>query len=252
MTRQSLRFPAFRFPKVIGHRGCAQLAPENTLAGFSKAHAIGCRWVEFDLRLSLDGVPVVIHDDTLERTTDGTGPVGATRLAELRNRDAGSHFAAVYRDEKIPTLDETLALLRTLGLGCDLELKAEPGRARALAEAAARTIERLWPSTLPLMVTSFSMPALEAFAHAAPDVPRGYLARALPPDWRAAVVRLGAVAAILDQTHLGLDDVGAIKSAGVPLLAYTVNHPARAAELFAWGVDAVISDAPDGILELLK
>jgi glycerophosphoryl diester phosphodiesterase len=241
-----------RFPKVIGHRGCAQRAPENTLAGFRKAAALGCRFVELDARLTLEGEAVVFHDPTLERTTDGTGPVGATPLADLRARDAGSHFDPSYRGERIPTLSEALGLLRELGLGVDVELKADVGRERALAEAVARAIERVWPRDLPLLATSFSSLAIEALARQAPEIPRGYLVEALPPDWRARVSQLGAVAAIVDHKMLAADAVGAVKRVGVPLLAYTVNHASRAAELFAWGVDAVFSDLPDALIETLR
>jgi glycerophosphoryl diester phosphodiesterase len=241
-----------RFPKVIGHRGCAQRAPENTLAGFRKAAALGCRFVELDARLTLEGEVVVIHDGTLERTTDGAGPVGATSLADLRARDAGSHFDPSYRGERIPTLNEALVLLRELGLGVDVELKTDAGRERALAEAVARAIERTWPRELPLLATSFSGVAIEALARQAPDIPRGYLVDELPADWRARLSRLGAVAAIVDHKTLTSDLVRAVKRAGTPLLAYTVNHPSRAAELFAWGVDGAFSDVPDTLIDVLK
>jgi len=241
-----------RFPKVIGHRGCAQRAPENTLAGFRKARALGCRAVELDARLSLEGVPVVFHDQTLERTTDGTGPVGSTPLAALRARDAGSHFDPSYRGEPIPTLEEALSLLRELGLGCNLELKADEGRETALAEAAARALEHLWPPALPILVTSFSSVAIEAFARAAPAVPRGLLVSALNADWRLRAVRLGAAALVADHKSLDAAIARAVKEAGLPLLAYTVNHAVRAADLFAWGVDGIISDVPDAILASLR
>src|SRR6185437_14318437 len=97
-------------PRVIGHRGAAARAPENTLAGFRRAAELGCRWVEFDVRLSADRRPMVFHDDTLERTTDGAGAVGATSLDMLLRCDAGGYFAPAYRGERIPMLDRTLAL----------------------------------------------------------------------------------------------------------------------------------------------
>src|SRR5690348_652098 len=140
MQSKSMSQPQLRIPKVIGHRGAASRAPENTLAGFRKAAELGCTWIECDVRLSHEGHPIIVHDDTLERTTDGRGRVGATPLRDLQSCDAGSYFNPSYRGERIPTLEEALRLLQSLGLGCDLELKAEAGREQALAEAVVTGI----------------------------------------------------------------------------------------------------------------
>jgi glycerophosphoryl diester phosphodiesterase len=145
-----------------------------------------------------------------------------------------------------------LALLRELGLAFDLELKAEPGRERPLAEAAAALLARLWSPTLPApLVTSFQPEALAAFQHLAPAFARGYLVEVLPHEWRAAVERLGALAVICNQRMISGSAVRAVKAAGYPLLAYTVNHGERARELLAQGVDGVISDMPDAIMAAL-
>jgi glycerophosphoryl diester phosphodiesterase len=145
-----------------------------------------------------------------------------------------------------------LALLRRLGLAFDLELKAEPGRERPLAEAAAALLARLWPPSLPApLVTSFQPEALAAFQHLAPALARGYLVEGLPRDWRAAVERLGAGAVICNQRVISREAVRAVKAAGYPLLVYTVNHAGRAVELLAQGVDGVISDMPDAIMAAL-
>jgi glycerophosphoryl diester phosphodiesterase len=239
-------------PRVIGHRGAAAKAPENTLAGFRRAAELGCRWVEFDVRLSLDDHPIVFHDDTLERTTDGAGIVGATPLDELLQRDAGSHFGHKFRGEPIPTLDQALALLRALGLGGNLEMKAEDGREEALAEAVTRAIGRIGTKPLPsLLVTSFSAPAIGAFARLAPDIARGLLAARLVPDWPRSAARLGAVAIVCDHETLRPEEVKAVRRTDLSLVTYTINEPHRALELFAWGVDSIISDAPDAVLAAL-
>lgn len=238
-----------RIPKVIGHRGAASRAPENTLAGFRKAAELGYRWVECDVRLSQEDHPVVFHDDILARTTDGRGSVGATSVRDLRSYDAGSYFNPSYRGERIPTLEETLTLLQSLRLGCDLEMKAERGRERALADVVARTIERLWSQDpISLLVTSFSPLAIEVFAGAAPSIPRGYLTGALPLGWQARAARLKAAAVVCDHTSLGFANVRSVTDAGYPLLAYTVNDVSRAQALFARGTEGVISDGPDAIL----
>lgn len=232
---------ALTIPRVIGHRGAAARAPENTLAGFRKAAELGCTWVEFDVRLSSDGHPIVFHDDTLDRTTDGSGPVGATPLVELLRRDAGG--------EPIPMLDCALAELRALGLSGNLELKADAGREEALAVTVARAVRRNAP---PLLVTSFSDEATEAFARLVPNMPRGVLTERLASDWPAIAARLGASVIACDHRYLQPDAVEAVRGSGYMLAAYTVNEPHRALELFAWGVNSVFSDAPDTILAALK
>jgi glycerophosphoryl diester phosphodiesterase len=249
----SMSRPELHIPKVIGHRGAALRAPENTLAGFRKAAELGCKWVEFDVRLSLEDRAVVFHDDTLERTTDGTGPVSATPLGDLLSRDAGSYFDFKYRGERIPTLEEALTLLPSLGLGCDLEMKPDLGREQALAETVASTIERVWPKAFPFpLVTSFSALAIEAFADLAPHVPRGYLTTELPSDWQERAERFGAAAVICEYKSLKIENVREVSRAGLPLLVYTINQVSRADQLFAWGIDSVISDAPDAILAGIK
>ena len=239
-------------PRVIGHRGAADRAPENTLAGFRRAAELGCRWVEFDVRLSRDGRPILLHDATLGRTTDGRGAAARKPLDELRRRDAGAWFGTEFRGEPIPTLDGTLALLHQLGLGGNIELKASRGREAVLAVAVNGVVRRFGAASLPpLLVTSFSVPALAAMAREAPLIPRGLLVGRLPSNWHAVATRLGAVAIAIDHARLRPDAARAVRAMGLALLIYTVNDPIRARELFAWGVDAVISDAPDIILAML-
>ncbi|MGH6980226.1 MAG: glycerophosphodiester phosphodiesterase family protein [Stellaceae bacterium] len=225
-------------PRVIGHRGAAARAPENTLAGFRRAAELGCAWIEFDVRLSGDNQPIVFHDDTLERLTDGAGPVAQATLRDLMKLDAGG--------EPIPTLAATLAQLATSRLGANLEMKAEPGREQALAEAVARGVADA--PRIDLLVTSFSMPALTAIARIAASLPRGILRERIGPDWRAAAAGIDAAAIACDHRYLTRDQAASVRDAGLPLLTYTVNDPSRAKELFGWGVSAVISDAPDAIL----
>ena len=118
-------------PRVIGHRGAAAYAPENTLAGFRKAKALGCHWVEFDVRLTGDSQPVLLHDDRLERTTNGRGGISGLQLAAVRRYDAGNWFHSSFAGERVPTLEEALLLLAELGLGANVELKAVRGREAA-------------------------------------------------------------------------------------------------------------------------
>jgi len=248
MTAAAARKPraAHAPPRVIGHRGAAGLAPENTPASFRKAAALGARWVEFDVHLSKDSVPVILHDDTVERTSDGRGAVAALDLAELKRLDAGRWFAPEFAGERIPTLVETFALLETLDLGAAIEIKPSPGAAEATATAVLELVLARWPEQLPPpMVSSFDRAALARARDVAPGVMRALLVREVPTDWRAEMDRLGCTALHASHRTLGAAAVRAVAQTGIPLFAYTVNEPARAAELFAWGVASVFSDRPD-------
>ncbi|NNG02932.1 MAG: glycerophosphodiester phosphodiesterase [Inquilinus sp.] len=236
-------------PKVIGHRGAAAHAPENTLAGIRKAAALGVGMIEFDAKLTADGVPVLMHDDKLDRTTDAKGPVREISLACIRTLDAGSWFGPGFRAEPVPTLAEALELAVSLGLAVNLEIKACPGREVETARAALAVARDAWPADRPPpLVSSFERASLVAARDVAPDWPRGFLFDRLPADWQEQIAALEP--ATLNTAHRRLTAalVATLKAAGLPLLAYTVNDPKRAKTLFDWGVDGVFSDKPDAIL----
>ncbi len=222
-------------PAVIGHRGAAALAPENTLAGFALAADLGCRMVEFDVRLSGDGIPIVFHDDTLDRCGGASGPVAARSLAELRHLPAA-----------IPTLAETLALCLDRGLAVNIELKPGRGAAAATAAAALKVACALWPAGRPApLLSSFSRPALAEAARLCPGWPRGLLVER--PDAAAigTAVALGCVAIHAGHSRLSPERIALVRAAGLAVLAYTVNRPARARLLLQRGISAVFSDHPD-------
>jgi len=232
-------------PPIIGHRGAAALAPENTLASFRAAAALGCRMVEFDVRLSADGVPVVFHDATLDRTTDGAGPVAARTLTDLKRLDSGRWFSPAFAGEPIPTLAETLALCLELGLAVNIEIKPDPGAERATTIAALDLATRTWPSHRPRpLISSFSRRALAAAAQIAPGWPRGLLLGRSLRDWRRPVERLAC--RTIHAAHQAFDVavIADIHGAGLTALAYTVNDAGLAASLWRWGVTSVFSDNP--------
>jgi glycerophosphoryl diester phosphodiesterase len=232
-------------PAVIGHRGAAAHAPENTLAGFRQAKALGCRWVEFDVRLTGDGEPVLLHDERLSRTTDGHGNVSVLSLTAIRRLSAGAWFGAPFAAERVPTLREALALVAELDLGANVELKAVRGREAETGKIVADVLLRLWPSkSSDLLLSSFHPAALAAAATRAPGIARGILFRAMPKRWRAIAEGLGCATIHAGHQRLNPVVVADIRAAGYPLLAYTVNDPARATTLFAWGVTSVFSDNP--------
>ena len=240
---------AFKIPQIIGHRGACAYAPENTLASIRKAAAQGARWVEFDVRLTREGDLVLMHDEDVKRTTNGTGRVVDLRLAELGALDAGAWFGGAFGGERVPTLVETIALLAELGLGANIEIKTGKPEARASAEALARILAAHWPRAAPTpLISSFEVEALEAMQAAAPHWPRGLLLLELKGDWRGQLERLAATTLNIDHKPLDAGKVAIARQAGRPVLCYTVNDPARARQLFAWGVSAVFTDRPDVLL----
>jgi glycerophosphoryl diester phosphodiesterase len=236
-------------PAVIGHRGAAASAPENTLASLRNAHELGARWVEFDVRLSGDGRCIVLHDDTIDRTSNGRGAASRLTLAELRRYDAGSWFAPAFAGQRIPAFEEVIDLLGALGLGANVEIKPATGDEVATARATVEILRRTWPANLPPpLLSSFAPAALAAARDAAPEIARGHLFSRLPGNWREQAERLGCATIHCDQKHLTGSTARAVIDAGYPLLAYTVNDPARAREIIRWGATSVFSDCPDRVI----
>ena len=238
-------------PPVIGHRGAAKRAPENTLAGFRCAKALGCDWVEFDVQLTADGGLVLCHDDRLDRTTDAKGRVSDKTLREVRQADAGIRFDQCFAGERVPSLEEALVLCAELGLGANIEIKAERKLAVATAAAVCAGLSRYAAESPPLLVSSFVIEALAAMGDIAPEVPRGLLLKLLSRGWAGLAARLECATVNLDHRRLRPGLVAAIRAAGFTVLAYTVNDPARAKLLFDWGVTSVFSDVPDIILAMI-
>ncbi len=244
--------PAVILPLVIGHRGAAAGAPENTLAGLRMAKLLGCRWVEFDVRLTADGRPILLHDDRIRRTTDGRGKAGALSLAVIRRHDAGSWFGPSFAGERVPTLEEAIALLAELSLGANVELKAARGREAETGTVVADLLAGLWPAELPApIISSFRREALAGARARAPGIARGMLFRSVPKNWRAIAERFGCTTIHADHQRLRPALVAEIRGAGYPLLAYTVNDPDRANNLFSWGVTTVFSDVPARLFDAL-
>ena len=232
-------------PKIAGHRGAARYAPENTLAGLAMAQKLGCSWVEFDVMLSADAVAMLMHDETLERTTGDKRRLADIEAATAKSLDAGSWFGAAFKGESIPTFVETLEALGRLGLGANVEIKAAEGADADTARETVRLLQRHWPRHLPRpLVSSFSITSLEAARAADPELLLGYLVEELPGDWQNTAQRLGCVSVHPWHEPLTEQEARAIKAAGYALVTYTVNDAARAGELLSWGCDCLITDDP--------
>lgn len=241
--------PPVEVAPVIGHRGAAGHAPENTLASLAHAAELGCGWVEFDVMLTADGVPVLFHDDTLERTTNGRGGMAETDSAALAALDAGSWFGAGFAGERVPTLAAALAALDRLGLGANVEIKPTAGRERETAEVVCAALARDWPARLPApVISSFQERSLAVARDRLPQFPRGYLMHEIHPDWRRRAEDLGCIAIHANHELVDARFADAVAAAGFALRCYTVNKAAEAAGLYRLGVEALFTDYPDRLL----
>jgi len=234
------------YPRIIAHRGGGRFAPENTLAAIRMGHAMGFRGVEFDVMLASDAKPVLIHDEALERTTDGSGQVAATPLDVLATLDAGSWFDASFKGEAVPGFEAAAALCISLGLWANVEIKPATGHDKETGRVVALAAMRAWDGvTPPPLLSSFSSAALQAARAAAPTLPRGLLFDAVPADWQAQLQGLECVSLHCNAAQLDERTAQAVLEAGYGLAVWTVNDPAMAKRLFAWGVDALFTDRLD-------
>lgn len=231
------------FPKIIAHRGGGTLAPENTLAALRCGYEHGFRAVEFDVMMLVDGALVLMHDTELGRTVPGRGPVIEQTYASLSAVDAGAWFAPAFAGERVPTFAHAAQFCLHHGLKMNVEIKPLPGMAQATGRCVAEACADLPVDAV--LLSSFSVQALQAAQAAAPGVARGLLVEAVPSDWHQQLDQLGAIALHAQASQLTAAQAGAIKHAGFGLMCYTVNDPEQARTLFAWGVDAICTDRLD-------
>lgn len=227
-------------PAVIGHRGCAGLEPENTLRAFRRAAVLGCDAVELDVRLSRDGALVVIHDETVERTTGGRGRVCDLTVAELSRLDAGA-------GERIPTLEQVLMCTELDGLLVQIELKG------AGTEEPAASLVRRMGMTKRTRFTSFFHRRVESMRRLLPESPCGLLIACSPIDPQRLVREAGATSLHVDARRIDRELVNAVHEAGAQLIAWGhVTTPAQVRALADLGVDAIGSDTPDMVIRALR
>lgn len=247
------------YPKIIAHRGGGTLAPENTLAALRCGMSHGFRAVEFDVMLSADGVPVLMHDPHFGRTVRGEGQVAQTSAADLVRLDAGAWFDARFGGEPVPTYEQAVDFCKSNGIWMNVEIKPAPGHEKETGQVVGEFTRRLFAeeiagagriasqgdaSGLPLF-SSFSFDALDQAAKIAPEVPRGFLLDTIAQGWQEQLEALGAVALHTNHKKLSSEQAAAVKGAGYGLFCYTVNDPERARELLGWGVDAFCTDRID-------
>lgn len=220
------------YPRIIAHRCGGDLAMENSIAGLVATKQLGCRAVEFDVMLTADGVPVLMHDETLDRTTRCRGFVAEYTFDQIRACDA-----------RVPTLGEAVGESQRLGLWMNIELKPAAGHEEETGAVVGRWLARNWNGHG--VISSFSEKSALAGRQQLPHAPFALLCDALPEDWRARMERLNAVAVHLDARRVDAAAASQLDAAGIPWAAWTVNDAATAERLFSLGAAAIFTDRPD-------
>ncbi len=237
-------------PLILAHRGASGERPENTLAAFARAMEVGAHGVEFDVQLTKDGAPIVIHDLRVDRTTDGNGWVYKCTLAELRQLDAGSWFAPAYRRERIPILRDVLDLVGPKTRVINVELKNARVAYQGL-EAKVLAVLGECGMLAKTVISSLNHRSLQMVKAIEPSVRVGYLYQ-VPFRPVARALRLGAEAIHPPRLTVSRALVHRAHEAGLQVRVWTVNRPKEFRQMLAHGVDAVFTDQPALMLELLR
>lgn len=234
------------YPRWVAHRGAGKLAPENTLAAFRFGAAHGYRMFECDAKLSADGVPFLMHDATLERTTNGRGIGGAQTWSALSQLDAGGWHSRAFAGEPLPTLENLARFCLANDYLLNIEIKPTPGTERETGEVVAREAARLWQgAAIPPLLTSFQVESLKGAAAVQPELPRGLLLDSLREGWLDAALDLGCQAIVCNHALWDAATVAKVHGAGMRSLSYTVNDDWAAQRLIALGTDGIITDRVD-------
>ena len=235
------------YPRWIAHRGAGKLAPENTLAAFRLGAEHGFRMFECDAKLSADGVPFLLHDATLERTSDGHGIAGEQTWAALSRLDAGAWHSRRYAGEPLASLESLIRFCLANGYALNIEIKPTPGQERLTGDVVARQAALLWTASElpPPLLTSFAPDALRAARVAEPQLPRGLLLDTLPEGWLDLALELGCVAVVCNHALWDAATVARVHAAGLRALSYTVNDEWAAERLTTLGTDGIITDRVD-------
>lgn len=231
---------------IAGHRGDRSTAPENTLAALERAMASPLEFVETDVARSRDGVPVLFHDRTLGRTTDGKGPLADRTLEELKQLDAGSWYSSAFAGERIPTLEEFLVLFAPTGKKALLELK---GYWSVDQLAAVTGLLDRYGLGERVIFMSFNLGSLSSAAELAPGTPRVAIVRSLPEDTVGFARSFRVIGVVTQASAIAErpDVVDDMHAAGLGVMVYTLNSSETWAQARALGVDGIITDKPSSL-----
>ncbi len=238
---------------VIAHRGYSGEAPENTLAAFKKAIDAGSDMIEFDIHFSKDRQIVVIHDETLERTTDGLGRVAEFTLADLKKFDAGFWFSPDFKGERIPTLSEVLNLAKGKIL-VNIEIKSPSHGLYSVTELAEEALKEVKQAGMlkDVIFSSFNPLALEKIREIEP---RAYVAILYHREWNfIAEITKGKSFEVLNlrKDFLNREKIDRIKGLGMMVNVYTVNEEEELRKFVDWGVDGIITNFPGRLINILQ
>jgi glycerophosphoryl diester phosphodiesterase len=234
------------YPLWIAHRGAGKLAPENTLAAFRLGASHGYRAFECDVKLSADGVPFLLHDSTLERTSSGRGTAASLSWSALSQLDAGGWHSRAFAGEPLATLDGVATYCLHNGFALNIEIKPTPGDEVATGAKVATEVARLWAGeATPPLLSSFSPEALRAAGDADARWPRALLLDGLRGGWFDEAMALGCVAVVTNHQVMDAAVIAQLHDAGLRALVYTVNDAPTAQRLLALGIDGIITDAVD-------
>ena len=231
--------------EVQAHRGASALAPENTIAAFRMAAEQGAKWVELDVALSMDGKLIVIHDDSVERTSSGAGSLGALTAEQIAAFDAGSWFDPRFAGERIPTLAQTIAALGELGLSANVEIKQHKHHRSLdqLVEAVQADIAGRDPN-VSIMISSFDPQALAAMHKLEPELEMAMLWGAPPADWSEQLAAIPATTIHMHYKSLSIGLLEETTKRGIKVRAWTCNDPLQLVSFWDAGLAGVITDNP--------
>jgi glycerophosphoryl diester phosphodiesterase len=239
---------AWPYPLWIAHRGAGKLAPENTLAAFRLGATHGYRMFECDAKLSADSVAFLLHDDTLERTSNGRGIAGNLPWSGLSQLDAGAWHSQGFAGEPLPTLSNMARFCQANQCWLNIEIKPTKGQETLTGEQVAKAALRLWadqPADFAPLLTSFQPESLAAAQAAAPSLRRGLLLETLWAGWQQVATQLECQALICDHRLWTTSLREEAKKLGLRAMAYTVNEPEDVQRLLDLQLDGIITDRVD-------
>ena len=244
---------AWPYPRWIAHRGAGKLAPENTLAAFRMGAVHGYRMFECDVKLSRDGVPFLMHDAALSRTTNADQMLGADASptagehdwGQLARLDAGGWHSRQYAGEPLPTLENIARFCLANGHFLNIEIKPTPGQDAATGRVVGEHAARLWQGQVPPLLSSFQPEALWGARATAPQLPRALLLDTLWDGWLDTARELGCAAIVCNHALWDAALVRRVHAEGWRALSYTVNDAQAARRLIDLGTDGIITDQVD-------
>jgi len=231
---------------VIAHRGASQFAPENTIEALVEARNRGATWVEVDIALTADNQLVLMHDDSIDRTTNGQGFVYETNFSELRKLDAGSWMTGAPSAIRVPTLAECIESVISLEMSIQFEFKPSLGNDIPLAELSCQALSELWPSdaSVDYFVSSFSLDCLDVAARLLPDVPRAVALMDIPEHPRMVAEEADAQVIHIFDTGQPIAAYERVAASGVECGVAVVNDPERGRALLDAGCQSLVTDDP--------